>query len=168
LATWARSLAPRTPEAPWLSRPAGRASTKAPAYLLPSPLEAAEQGRPHELLALAVAAWFRCLRGSDPTGRPIALLDPRSTELGSLARRGATDPRPLLGLTEVFGDLGQHGNVVDILERQLRSLDEQGWRASLVASLAADGVQSPTCPVRVHQPDPIPGGERPCRLLILT
>jgi len=104
-------------------------------------------------------------RPDRPTDRPTR---PRSTELGSLARRGATDPRPLLGLTEVFGDLGQHGNVVDILERQLRSLDEQGWRASLVASLAADGVQSPTCPVRVHQPDPIPGGERPCRLLILT
>jgi fructuronate reductase/mannitol 2-dehydrogenase len=129
-----------------LSRLAGRASTKAPAYLLPSLLAAAQQGRPHELLALAVAAWFRCLRGSDLEGRPVALADARASELRELALAGGDDPRPLLGLTEVFGALGQHRQVLATLHRLLRSLDEQGWRATVSASLGHDSVRSSTCP----------------------
>jgi mannitol 2-dehydrogenase len=129
-----------------LSRLAGRASTKAPAYLLPSLLDAAEAGRPHQLIALAVAAWLRCLRGSDLEGRPIVLADARSAELGELALRGQDDPRPLLGLTEVFGDLGRHREVVATLRRLLTSLDELGWRATLAATLPRERVESPFCP----------------------
>jgi fructuronate reductase/mannitol 2-dehydrogenase len=128
-----------------LSRLAGRASTKAPAYLLPSLLEAAEQGRPHDLLALAVAAWFRCLRGTDLEGRPVDLADARAAELRERALAGGADPRPLLNLTDVFGALGQHAEVVATLQRVLRSLDEQGWRATVSATLRRDGVRSSTC-----------------------
>ena len=130
-----------------LARLAGRASTKAPAYLLPSLLEAAEQGRPHELLALAVASWFRCLQGHDLTGRPLALADVRLAELRELALRGGDDPRPLLGLTDLFGELRRHEAVVATLQQQLRSLSAQGWRATVVQSLARTGVRSPTCPL---------------------
>jgi fructuronate reductase/mannitol 2-dehydrogenase len=129
-----------------LSRLAGRASTKAPAYLLPSLLAAAQQGRPHQLLALAVAAWFRCLRGSDLEGRPVALADARASELRELALAGGDDPRPLLGLTEVFGALGQHRPVLATLHRLLRSLDEHGWRVTVSTSLGRDSVRSATCP----------------------
>jgi mannitol-1-phosphate/altronate dehydrogenase len=128
-----------------LSRLAGRASTKAPAYLLPSLLEAAEQGRPHDLLALAVAAWFRCLQGTDLEGRPVDLADARAAELRGRALAGGADPRPLLNLTEVFGTLEQQGEVVATLKRLLASLDEQGWRATVAASLRRDGVRSATC-----------------------
>lgn len=130
-----------------LSRLAGRASTKAPAYLLPSLLEAAEQGRPHELLALAVASWFRCLQGRDDTGRPLALADVRVGELRELALRGQDDPRPLLGLTEVFGELRRHPDVVATLRRLLRSLHGQGWRTTVAASLGRSSVRSLPCPV---------------------
>jgi mannitol-1-phosphate/altronate dehydrogenase len=127
-----------------LGRLAGRASTKAPAYLLPSLLEAAQQGRPHELLTLAVAAWFRCLQGSDLEGRPIQLADARTVELRELALAGGHDPRPLLSLTDVFGALGQYGPVRATLQRLLCSLDEQGWQATVVASLGRESVGSPT------------------------
>jgi fructuronate reductase/mannitol 2-dehydrogenase len=129
-----------------LSRLAGRASTKAPAYLLPSLLEAAQQGRPHELLALAVAAWFRCLRGSDLEGRPVNLADARAAELRGLALAGGDDPRPLLSLTDLFGALAQHGPVLATVQRLLRSLDEQGWRATVSAALGRSSVGSSTCP----------------------
>jgi mannitol-1-phosphate/altronate dehydrogenase len=128
-----------------LSRLAGRASTKAPAYLLPSLLDAAEQGRPHDLLALAVAAWFRCLRGTDLEGRGVDLADARAAELRERALAGGTDPRPLLKLTQVFGALGQQGEVVATLERLLASLDERGWRATVAASLRRDSVRWGTC-----------------------
>ena len=48
-------------------------------------------------------------------------------------------------LTEVFGDLGQRPDVVATLQRQLRSLDEQGRQSTLFASLAHGDVRSPTC-----------------------
>jgi mannitol 2-dehydrogenase len=130
-----------------LARLAGRASTKAPAYLLPSLLEAVEQGRPHDLLALAVAAWFRCLQGHDLAGRPLALADVRLAELRELALRGGDDPRPLLGLTDLFGELRRHEAVVATLQQQLQSLSVHGWRATVARSLARTGVRSPTCPL---------------------
>jgi len=52
-----------------LARLCARGSSKVPTFLLPSIREALEQGRPHALLALAVAGWFRYLRGVDDAGR---------------------------------------------------------------------------------------------------
>lgn len=116
-----------------LSRLAGRASTKVPSYLLPSLREAADTRRPHELLALAVAAWLHCLR--QPGGAGLA--DARAEELQALAVAGGADQRAVLGMTEVFGDLGHHSVVNRTLRRQLRSFDEHGWRSTVAASLAA-------------------------------
>lgn len=116
-----------------LTRLAGRASTKVPAYLLPSLREAADQGRPHQLLALAVAAWLHCLR--QPGG--LGLADVRGAELQALAREGRSDLRPLLGVAEVFGDLGQDADLMGTLHRQLTTLTEQGWRAAVASVLTS-------------------------------
>ena len=115
-----------------LTRLAGRASTKVPAYLLPSLREAADSGRPYELLALAVAAWLHALR--QPGG--LGLADARGPELQALAADGGADPRPVLGVADVFGDLGHRALVGRTLRRQLATLAEQGWRAAVSSSLA--------------------------------
>ncbi|CAA9305277.1 MAG: hypothetical protein AVDCRST_MAG61-1284 [uncultured Friedmanniella sp.] len=124
-----------------LSRLAGRASTKMPSYLLPSLREAVAAGRPHELLALAVAGWLHCLR--QPGG--MGLADVRAEELQALAVSGGEDPRAVLGLVEVFGDLGRSTSLERTLRRQLRSLEQLGWRSTVAASLAATGTLS-HCP----------------------
>ena len=49
-------------------------SAKVPKFVLPSLHEALAAGRPAPLLTLALAGWFRYLRGEDAQGRPYARL----------------------------------------------------------------------------------------------
>ncbi len=106
-------------------------SDRMPKFLLPSLAEALAAGRPHRLLVLAVAGWFRYLRGVDEHGQEIAIVDPLAADLRARANRGKDDPRPLLELRPVFGDLGEHGAFVEELAQALRDLDAQGAKAML-------------------------------------
>ena len=112
-----------------------RGSTKMPHHLLPSLQEALAAGRPHALLTLAVAAWFRYLLGTDVDGLPIAIDDPRADELTALARAGGTDPRPLLGVRSIFGDLGENPVFVAELADALDRLDRDGGRRTLATAV---------------------------------
>ena len=51
------------------------------------------------------------------------------------AQAGGPDPRPLLALRGVFGDLGDNPHFVSALEAALRRLYLEGTRATLTASL---------------------------------
>ncbi|BBY18961.1 mannitol dehydrogenase family protein [Mycolicibacterium litorale] len=125
---------PGVPDA--LSRLAARGSTKMPSYLLPSLRQARSRGLPTALLTLAVAAWFRYLRGYDLTGRPVIVEDERAQQFSTLARLGLSDPRPLLGVREVFGDLGDDPEFVGALECMMRVIDQRGVSAALQTVLA--------------------------------
>ncbi|WP_245160486.1 mannitol dehydrogenase family protein [Blastococcus sp. CT_GayMR20] len=122
-----------------LSRLCRRGSTKMPHHLLPTLRQAVAEGRPHGLLTLAVAAWFRYLRGTDAGGRELRIDDPRADELQALARAGGTDPRPLLGDHAVFGDLDRFPAFVDELEQALEQLDRDGVRVTVGAALDRSG-----------------------------
>jgi fructuronate reductase/mannitol 2-dehydrogenase len=111
-----------------LSRLCGRGSTKVPAYLLPSLVEARRAGHPAPLLTLAVAGWFRYLRASDLTGAPIEIQDVRRDRLVALARSGGSDPSPLLREGSVMGEIGEDLWVRRELRRALRDLDRVGAR----------------------------------------
>lgn len=110
-------------------------SSKVPKFVLPSLHEALATGGPATLLTLTVAGWFRFLRGEDEQGQPFTINDPRADELQRLARLGGTDPRPLLGLTDLFGDLRQSEAFVAQLTRFLEHLDADGARATLARVL---------------------------------
>jgi fructuronate reductase/mannitol 2-dehydrogenase len=118
-----------------LSRLCRRGSTKMPQHLLSSLHEALAQGRPHRLLTLAVAAWFRYLRGTDETGRPIAVEDAQAETLTALAPPAGGDPRPLLGVRGIFGDLADHPTFATELAAAIADLDHDGVRATLDAYL---------------------------------
>ncbi|HEY4624607.1 MAG TPA: mannitol dehydrogenase family protein [Blastococcus sp.] len=118
-----------------LSRLCRRGSTKMPHHLLPSLREALAGDRPHGLLTLAVAAWFRYLRGVDADGHPLAIDDPRAELLQQLARDGDGDPRPLLGERAIFGDLGDNPVFVAELAAALDQLERDGVRATVAAAL---------------------------------
>jgi mannitol-1-phosphate/altronate dehydrogenase len=118
-----------------LMRLAGRGSTKMPAYLLPSLREAIDLCRPHRRLTLAVAAWFRFLRGVDFAGAPIEVKDRMRDTLQPLARRAGNDPRPLLAVRSVFGDLGEDEAFVAALGEAMRDLDERGPIGALESCL---------------------------------
>jgi fructuronate reductase/mannitol 2-dehydrogenase len=116
-----------------------RGSTKMPHHLLPSLREALAAGRPHGLLTLAVAAWFRYLRGIDSQGRPVLIDDPHAEQLQALARTGGTDPRPLLGVRQIFGDLGEDPVFVAELTEALEHLERDGVRPTLAAAVRRSG-----------------------------
>jgi fructuronate reductase/mannitol 2-dehydrogenase len=88
-----------------LTRLCRRGATKMPSYLLPSIEESIAAGRPHPLMTLAVAGWFRFLTGEDYAGRPIDVEGPFSAEFVELVRRHGADPTPLLQVRDVFGAL---------------------------------------------------------------
>jgi mannitol-1-phosphate/altronate dehydrogenase len=126
-----------------LSRLCRRGSTKMPHHLLPSLRQAIDEGRPHGLLTVAVAAWCRYLRGVDADGRPFAIDDPLAERLQDLARAGGTDPRPLLGESPIFGDLAGNEAFVAELTATLEQLERSGVRAALAAALAGSGRLQP-------------------------
>ena len=118
-----------------LARLATDGSDRMPKFVLPSLAEALGQGRPHRLLTLVIAGFCRYLRGVDEQGQPIALQDGRADELRTQANQGQTDPRPLLSVRRVFGDLGQNEAWVAELTAALRELDQLGVRATIQAAL---------------------------------
>ena len=112
-------------------------SARMPKFLLPSISEALASGRPHRLLTLATAGWFRYLRGIDDHGEAIPLQDQMADELHMRALEGGDDPRPLLGMHSLFGDLGGNAAFVTDLEAALHDVSAYGARAALSAYLAS-------------------------------
>ena len=129
-----------------LDRLCRRGSAKMPLHVLPSLHQALAAGRPTAMLTLAVAAWFRYLAGRADDGRPIDVEDPQAGPLQRLARRGGTDPRPLLGERHLFGDFGDDPRVVARLTSLLERLEAKGVRAVLADELA-ERRSAPVSPV---------------------
>jgi fructuronate reductase/mannitol 2-dehydrogenase len=100
-----------------------RGSTKVPSYVLPSLELALALDQPREHLVLAVAGWFRFLRGVDYDGRAIEVEDVHADRLRSLAVAGWTDPRPLLTQRDVFGSLADNRQLAHELEQALYLLE---------------------------------------------
>ena len=119
-----------------LARLATDGSDRMPKFVLPSLAEALAEGRPHRLLTLVVAGFCRYLRGVDEQAQPITLQDGRADELSRLANQSQTDPRPLLAVRRVFGDLGQNAAWVAELTDARRELDTLGARATVRAAVA--------------------------------
>lgn len=141
----ARETAPTVPPVPGIDLPAyqatlidrfanpaigdtvERVNTDAPLnYLLDPIRDRLDRGLEVELLALALAAWLRRVRGVDEAGRPIDIRHPLAALLQERARIGGSDPRPLLSIEPLFGDLGANVRLVGSVARHLRSLYDRG------------------------------------------
>jgi fructuronate reductase/mannitol 2-dehydrogenase len=94
-------------------------------------VEALSQGQPHRLLTLVVAGFCRYLRGVDEQAQPIVVQDGRADELRQLATQSPADPRPLLSVSRVFGDLGQNEAWVAELTASLQHLDQFGAKSTI-------------------------------------
>ena len=118
-----------------LSRLRRNGSSKLPTHVLSSIREARAEGLSHPLLTLAVAGWCRQLRGIDAKGCRVSLDDPLADVLQPLAIAGGTDPRPLLGLRSVFGDLGEDPRFAAELQRALVAIEREGARGAVATCL---------------------------------
>jgi mannitol-1-phosphate/altronate dehydrogenase len=114
-----------------LFRLAGRGSTKMPGYVLPSLFEARAKNSPSALLTLVVAAWLRYLRGVDLAGERFEFKDARADELRALAESGDGDPRPLLGLSDIFDGLSRDEEFAAEVQRLMSMIDDQGVQATI-------------------------------------
>lgn len=109
-----------------------RINTDAPVNLLVIPVEASLAiGGEVELLALALAAWMRRLRGMDDRGGAIEIQHPQAALLLAKAAEGGADPMPLLSIGSLFGGLAGEARFVAPLRRWLASLYEVGAVATL-------------------------------------
>jgi fructuronate reductase/mannitol 2-dehydrogenase len=116
-----------------LDRLCRRGSTKMVNYLLPSLAQALAEGREHRLLTLAVAGWFRYLRGTDLDGRPIDVQDAHAEVLCERARAGGNDPRPLLGERWLFDGLVDDDQLIGVLHQALEEMQSDGIRDTIAA-----------------------------------
>jgi mannitol-1-phosphate/altronate dehydrogenase len=120
-----------------LSRLCRRGSTKMASYLLPSLRQALADGQDCEMLLLAVAGWFRYLRGVDEDGLPIDVEDPQRELLQTLAQIGGNDAGVLLRgsalFTSLTGDADAATELIELLTETLTEIDRHGTRAALAA-----------------------------------
>lgn len=107
-------------------------------YLLDPVRDRLARGASIELLALAVAAWLRRVRGVDEAGAPIDVRHPMAALLREKAIEGGSDPRPLLRVEGLFGELGQDEIFVAAVGKWLASLYAEGAATTLVLA-AKDG-----------------------------
>ncbi|MFT3727391.1 MAG: mannitol dehydrogenase family protein [Terricaulis sp.] len=113
-----------------------RINTDAPVNYLVDPLrDLLATGGPIELLALALAAWIKRVRGFDDAGAPLEVRHPLAAELKRRADEGGPDPLPVLSIDALFGDVGRNPALIAATRRWLASLYDKGALASLDAVL---------------------------------
>ena len=117
-----------------------RVNTDAPLNILVDPIrDRLRAGAPLDLLALALAAWLRRVRGEDEDGQPIDVRHPMAALLRERAAAGGEDPAPLLGIGELFGETGADPRLVAPVGRWLSGLYRNGSRATPGGGSQGDG-----------------------------
>ncbi len=87
---------------------------------------------PIDTIALALAAWFRYLRGIDQQGQPIMILDPAGAEIITRAQRQPQDIAALLAVSHVFGErLGSDQRLRAAVQAALDTIERQGMRQAV-------------------------------------
>ena len=110
-----------------------RVNTDAPLNILVDPIrDRLRAGGSVELLSLALAAWLRRVRGEDEQGQPIDVRHPLAADLRAKAIEGGADPRPLLGITALFGATGADERLRTAVGRWLALLYSNGARQTLI------------------------------------
>jgi mannitol 2-dehydrogenase len=100
-------------------------------YLLDPIRDRLAQGQPIDLLAFAVAAWLRRMRGDDEQGAPIDIRHPLADLLRKRAIEGGADPMPMLRVDALFGDLAEDAVFTGVVAKWFGTIHADGVRVSL-------------------------------------
>ncbi|SEF53930.1 mannitol dehydrogenase family protein [Bosea lathyri] len=109
-----------------------RVNSDAPINVLVDPIrDRLTTGGDITFLALALAAWLRRVRGIDERGAPLLVTHPLAALLREKALEGDADPRPLLSIGSLFGELADDPRLVAAVGHWLESLYREGIEATL-------------------------------------
>lgn len=100
-------------------------------YLLDPLADRIASGQPIDLLAFAIAAWIRRVRGCDEEGLPIEIHHPMAPLLRECAERGGSDPAPVLAIEALFGSLGRNADLLATVSAHLSAIYAHGMRGAL-------------------------------------
>lgn len=106
-------------------------SAKMPKFVLPSIQEQLERGGPIRRLTLCVASWIRFLSAKDEQGEEIPIVDPMADRLKKVVAEAGQDPRPVLNLTDIFGELGTNERFVKEVQLLVDMLYKDGAAKTL-------------------------------------
>lgn len=106
-----------------------------PKFIVPSIRDALAAGGSVEGLALVSALWCRYCFGTTDSGTPIPPNDPNWDALTTLATTARQTPAAWLGMTAVYGDLGQNPMFAKAFIRHLTNLWSKGTKAVLTEYL---------------------------------
>src|SRR3712207_2932366 len=87
---------------------------------------------PHHLGHRKLLTWVRYLRGVDELGQEINIVDCLASKLCVRTTEGRDNPRPVLSLRSVFGNLGRNERFVSELAAAGRELDARGAKATSI------------------------------------
>jgi fructuronate reductase len=114
-------------------------SQKLPQRLLGSIRDRLAVGSPIDRLVMGVAGWMRYVTGIDEQGKPIDVRDPLAARLRAIADQAGLNAArlapALLGVREIFGDLGADPRFRNAVTEALARIIAKGARAA-VADLA--------------------------------
>ena len=106
-------------------------SSKMPKFILPSIEEQLDGNGPIRKLTLCVASWIRFLDGQDENGQEIPIQDPQADRITQIVRASNRKVKPVLEMTDIFGNLGSNERFVTELQSLLDMLYELGARGTL-------------------------------------
>ena len=111
-------------------------SNRQPKFIVPSIRDALAAGGSIEGLALVSALWCRYCFGTTDSGTVIPPNDPNWDALTTLAATARQTPAAWLGMTAIYGDLGQNPVFAGAFTRHLTNLWSKGTKAVLTGYLA--------------------------------
>ena len=107
-------------------------SNRQPKFIIPSTRDRLAAGLDVDGLALVSALWCRYCAGTDDAGRPIPPNDEAAARLKTLALEARETPAAfLVGLDDIFGDVGSSPRFGERFARHLRDLWARGAKAVL-------------------------------------
>ncbi|MGR3199990.1 MAG: mannitol dehydrogenase family protein [Paracoccus sp. (in: a-proteobacteria)] len=108
-------------------------SNRQPKFILPTLRDRLASGGSIDGLALELALWCRYCEGTTETGAEIAPNDDNHAVLKAHALAARDNPKAFLDNRTVFGDLGDDDALAAAFADALRSLHDNGVRATLTA-----------------------------------
>jgi mannitol 2-dehydrogenase len=106
-------------------------SNRQPKFILPSTRDRLKAGGDVTGLALVSALWCRYCAGTTDAGEPFRLDDPNAARLTPAALAAKDDPAAFLGLRDIYGDLADSADFRARFATALKSLWDNGTRATL-------------------------------------